>query len=71
MAVYQYKDTKYKVVMFAKLKNPQTGKWIESVVYQPLDKQGVYVRVQWDFFQKFKKVSYGKDIDRCECSNKL
>lgn len=55
-AIYEYKGNQYKVIHRAKLKNPQTGEWNNCVVYSPVSSSDVYVRMEWEFIQKFKKV---------------
>lgn len=55
-ALYEYKGKLYRKLFRAKLKNPQTGLWGYCIVYSPEYSGAVYVRTEWQFRQKFKKV---------------
>ena len=55
--IYGYKGVKYKEMHRAKLKNPQTGEWVRCVIYSPVEVGvAIYVRVEWDFDQKFVRL---------------
>lgn len=54
---FKFKKTgnKYKVLGDeAKMKNPETRKWVECVIYQSEDTGDIYVREKSDFRKKFE-----------------
>lgn len=53
--LYKYKDGCYEIVQRSKLKNPKTGEWVPCVIYKSVANGETFVRVAWDFDQKFKE----------------
>lgn len=49
-------DVKYIVIHNARMKNPETRKWLDCVIYSDIANGNVYVREKKDFIDKFKEV---------------
>lgn len=52
---YEYKGKRYKVFLRGKMKIGQV--WLNSIIYQPVDGNQVYIREEGDFFEKFTEVN--------------
>ena len=48
-------DGKYRVIHNARMKNPETRKWLDCVIYSDIVNGNVYVRERIDFIDKFKE----------------
>lgn len=49
-------DGKYRVIHNARMKNPETRKWLDCVIYSDIANGDVYARERIDFIDKFKEV---------------
>ena len=52
--VVEYKKNKYRVKEFVLLKHPDSGEWLQAVLYRQFGGQGLmFVREKKDFIMKF------------------
>lgn len=52
---YVYKENIYEVVGPGKMKHPESGEWINAIIYKNSDGE-VFIRERIQFFSKFERL---------------